>query len=582
LVNLAYMLTMKPIFSLILLLICVQSLSQETKQLFISCDVLGKKNEHVRYYHPVEGEYQVKLKNHYLPNKKDAKALSSFVLINPQDYLKDSLTMVQANSLRHQIELDELIYVNWGLGVDSMNNQAKLDSFSNAACYQRDKKYAGIVQDYFNPFLMSRFEVTNAEYREFVEWVKDSIIREKIYLNSDPTGNDRIDDEIIGEMLVHPDQYFINEELVDYDPSIPEINRGLYPLNWDFDWKKEIKAHQYVPLMSDMYLRPNERWYKRRQLDTKRLIYKFYSIEEDIIALNKSDDSINNRRYILEHEIPVYSDTTDWKDVKGFDYLNSAAANMYYWHPAYDNYPVVGLSFMQIQACLHWKQKKMKKEYPELMSHYELTLPNLREIEWSINSSISKMASIKVGDDAIITDLLIGLENDAVSNNPNLLIPKFLGLTERVWGPVNIQDKKEVNKIIKRYKGLYDNVLQDDIMRDRLTQNSLKNRIEFLSNNVSEWIDMDYKDYEKLLDAYTNYHCFADIDYCQYQRPLDANKIAKNDKDGKLIMGSNWYDERYENTLGVNTGGIYPKRFADKDSSFATVGFRLVLRLKKV
>jgi hypothetical protein len=177
---------------------------------------------------------------------------------------------------------------------------------------------------------------------------------------------------------------------------------------------------------------------------------------------------------------------------------------------------------------------------------------------------------------------LIGLENDAVSNNPNLLIPKFLGLTERVWGPVNIQDKKEVNKIIKRYKGLYDNVLQDDIMRDRLTQNSLKNRIEFLSNNVSEWIDMDYKDYEKLLDAYTNYHCFADIDYCQYQRPLDANKIAKNDKDGKLIMGSNWYDERYENTLGVNTGGIYPKRFADKDSSFATVGFRLVLRLKKV
>ena len=571
---------MKPIFSLILLFICGQSLAQETKQVFISCDVLGKKNEHVRYYHPVEGEYQVKLKNHYLPNKKEAKTLGKFVLINPQDYLKDSLTMVQANSLRHQIEMDELIYVNWGLGIDSMNNQAKLDSFSNAACYQRDNKYAEVVQDYFNPFLMSRFEVTNAEYREFVYWVKDSIFRELIYLNSDPTGNDRIDDEVIGEMLVHPDGYYSEKEgaWIDFDPSQTEINRGLYRLNWEYDWRKEIKENQYIPLISDMYLRPNERWYKRRQQDSERLIYKYYSIDKDIIELNKSDDSINNRRYIIERKIPVYPDTLKWKEI---NYLpsNDPMHNMYFWHPAYDNFPIVGLSFEQIEAYIHWKQMMFEKEHPELMLHYELCLPNLQEIEWAVNSASENYAGWVLGDEEIIPDLNFGLKDD--SDPPYLFLfkTKHMRYTEEVWLPFDItkKHKKDYFQLGKDEDG-HESLAE--IYRMRCTDNSLRNNIEFLSNNVSEWMDMDYQDYEKLLDAYINYNCFADVDYCQYQRPLDANKIAKNDKDGKLIMGSNWYDERYENTLGVNTGGIYPKRFADKDSSFATVGFRLVLRLR--
>ena len=571
---------MKLIFSLFLLFVCGQLLAQETKQVFMSCDVLGKKNEDVRYYHPIEGEYQVKLKNYYLPTKKEQKALPSFVLINPQDYLIDSITMVQANALRHQIDLDELIYVNWGIGVDSMNNQKKLDSFSNSACYVRDEKYSDVVQDYFNPFLISRFEITNAEYREFVGYVLDSLRRDMIYWHGINNPDEIFTDEEMAKMLKHDDQYYdqVNDTWQDFDPSNKFINRGLFSLNFEYDYWKEIPHERIFPIIESLTLRPNERWYKRRQINTKKLIYRYYTIEEQIDSIDhKVRTQFKNSRHIVEHSVSVYPDTLAWTKAKWFPYRDPIA-NMYFWHPAYDNYPVVGLTYVQIQAFIHWKQEKMERQYPELMQKYELALPNLKETEWAVNSSIHYPSNQLTADNQIIPDLLFGLEEDEEGKYAELIKSGQIPYTENVYKAFSSLNAKDYKKGLNRIAKLQPELKRFLLMR--YTQNKLQNNIEFLSNNVSEWMDMDYQDYEKLLDAYINYNCFADIDYCQYQRPLDANKIAKNDKDGKLIMGSNWYDERYENTLGVNTGGIYPKRFADKDSSFATVGFRLVLRLR--
>jgi len=579
---------MKFIICLLVLTYCCQTRAQEKKRVFLSCDALGAKNEDVRYYHPIEGEYEIAVKNHYLPNKKDQKSLSNFVLVNPHEYLKDSLTVIQANSLRHEIDLDELVYVNWKMGVDSLNNQAKLDSFENKACYTRDEKYAEVVQDYFVPFMMSRFEITNAEYREFVDWVKDSIMREKIYSNTNPTGNGEIEDDVIAQMLVHEDKYFDEEEMewVDFDSSEPEKNREMFPFNYDFDWRKELEGDQYVPLISDMYLRPNERWYTRRQPDVSKLVYHYYSIDERQLPVMsdslKNQNSairshINKSRFVIKHEVPIYPDTLSWNEVKWLS-PNQAMPNMYFWHPAYDHHPVVGLSYEQVLAYIDWRQKQLEKEYPELMSRYVLAVPNLQEIEWAVNSSIENNAAWVMGDEELVTDLSFGLEGDPKVKYEFLFKSGQARLTERVSAPMNPLNPKDVKLTSKYYKSHKEELSQNPHLSMRVSQNKLTNGIEFLSNNVSEWVDMDYAAYERLLDAYINYNCFANIDYCQYQRPLDANIIAKNDKDGKLIMGSNWYDERYESNLGINSAGIYPKRFADKDSSYATVGFRLVLR----
>ena len=74
-------------------------------------------------------------------------------------------------------------------------------------------------------FYMDATEITNNEYRQFVEHVKDSIAREKIYLTSE--------DESTEDFINYQDRYFDEEskEMVDYDPSDKEKNRKLFSLN---------------------------------------------------------------------------------------------------------------------------------------------------------------------------------------------------------------------------------------------------------------------------------------------------------------------------------------------------------------
>jgi len=46
-------------------------------------------------------------------------------------------------------------------------------------------------------------------------------------------------------------------------------------------------------------------------------------------------------------------------------------------------------------------------------------------------------------------------------------------------------------------------------------------------------------------------------------------------------MGANWYDERFSSKLGINSAGINAKTFVDPSSSYSTLGFRYVVRVKE-
>ena len=196
-------------------------------------------------------------------------------------------------------------------------------------------------------FWMDETEITNNEYRQFVYWVRDSIIR---------------------RMLA--------AQLEDFAISEDEFGTPIDPpyLNWET--KIDYKDEEVNNILQELYLQPNERFFGRKELDTRKLMYEYYWIDLQQAA-NKNNrynfqtkqyqgqvtnpegqkvDITNRSAFVFRDVINVYPDTLCW--VADFTYsYNEPMTTMYFWHPAYDNYPVVGVTWKQATAFCIWRTK---------------------------------------------------------------------------------------------------------------------------------------------------------------------------------------------------------------------------------
>jgi len=76
----------------------------------------------------------------------------------------------------------------------------------------------------------------------------------------------------------------------------------------------------------------------------------------DIEAASRAAKKGNSDRkdYIKKEELLIYPDTTVW--VKDYNYsYNEPMHNDYFWHQAYGDYPVVGVSWHQAKAFTAWR-----------------------------------------------------------------------------------------------------------------------------------------------------------------------------------------------------------------------------------
>lgn len=220
-------------------------------------------------------------------------------------------------------------------------------------------------------FWMDETEITNNEYRQFVYWVRDSIAYKKL-----------------GEQM--PEDFLIEED---------EFGEAIDPpfINWEntIDWQGDDERE----ILEDMYLPPQERFYRRKELDTRKLMFEYFWIDLKQAAKKFSYDGINSRHsydfdeqqysgdvvnfsvtrngnkidrsgvgktvpvkdrssYIMKDVINVYPDTLCW--ITDFTYsFNEPMTNMYFWHTAFDNYPVVGVSWKQATAFSVWRTQLM-------------------------------------------------------------------------------------------------------------------------------------------------------------------------------------------------------------------------------
>ena len=205
-------------------------------------------------------------------------------------------------------------------------------------------------------FWMDETEITNNEYRQFVDWVRDSLAyvtlkedagKEDLFVTVNEFGEDLDDDE----------QY------IDWTK----------PIDWN-------EAETREALLS-FFLQGDERFYKKHELDVRRLNFVFYwmdfkqaaekkkvngkenraynyktgKYEGDVLRADGTRQAIKDRSsYIVKEEINIYPDTLCWVSDYTYSY-NDPMSAMYFWHPAYDHYPVVGVSWKQAVAFGVWR-----------------------------------------------------------------------------------------------------------------------------------------------------------------------------------------------------------------------------------
>ena len=197
-------------------------------------------------------------------------------------------------------------------------------------------------------FWMDQTEITNNEYRQFVNWVRDSIMRRTLA----KAGIDG----------------FLKEGN-DYDM----LDEDQRPLNWKTKIDTRKKEDQKEAL-EEMYLPVHERFYGRKEIDTRKLLYMYMWVdikqaanprnrynyqkkEYNGFAFNALGEKVevkDRSAFIMHDEVPIYPDTLVW--ISDFSYsYNEPMTNMYFWHVSYDNYPVVGVNWKQANAFCQWR-----------------------------------------------------------------------------------------------------------------------------------------------------------------------------------------------------------------------------------
>ena len=208
-------------------------------------------------------------------------------------------------------------------------------------------------------FYMDDTEITNSEYRQFVEWVKDSITRTKLAILADELGIGP-EDEGIGEYAFQDadttKMSVYDRYMLDNYAGLGETGYEGRALNKDVDlvWDtSEYPDEYYAEVMDSLYVPEEESYNGQRTVDVTKLKYKYTWMDIEAAARAKKG---RRKDFIKQEQLEIYPDTTVW--IRDFEYsYNEPMHNDYFWHDAYSEYPVVGVNWMQAKAFCNWRTK---------------------------------------------------------------------------------------------------------------------------------------------------------------------------------------------------------------------------------
>jgi sulfatase modifying factor 1 len=365
-------------------------------------------------------------------------------------------------------------------------------------------------------FWMDQTEISNNKYRQFVYYVRDSILRTKL-------GEAGIDGR---------NYYMVDKEGNQLDPKV---------LNWEE--KIDGKEENTKAIIEEMYYPPEERFNGQKEIDSRKLNYSYFWVdyqqasravykydykagtgkyEGQVTNLDGVKSAVTNRSNFIMHDIiNIYPDTLCW--IRDFTYsFNDPQASLYFWHPSYDDYPVVGVSWLQARAFSIWRTDFMnsslrKHGVPDVQA-YRLPL----ETEWEY--------AARGG----------------------------LDLSMYPWG--GPYTRNYIGCFLANFKPLRGNYIDDGAVYAAKVGSYEPNEYGLydMSGNVAEWTSCAYAP-----DAYIFTHDL-NPNYEYNAKPGDAPIMKR-----KVVRGGSWKDIAYFLQCGT-------RDYEYQDSTKPYVGFRNV------
>jgi sulfatase modifying factor 1 len=335
-------------------------------------------------------------------------------------------------------------------------------------------------------FWMDATEVTNNEYRQFVWWTRDSLAAIELGLVQSGTNGDTA-----------------------------------------IDWKKAnaIKWSDRATLekLTKLILAPDNRLYNRMEIDPEKIVYNVqdFDLKE---AAKRENAGKARKEFIYRYNEKVYPDTLVW--MRDFSYsYNEPMTKRYFSHPAFGNYPLVGVSWKQAVAFCHWR------------SHY-------------LNSFLEKKKKAVESDFRLPTEA--EWEYAARGGRTQSMFP---------WGNYYLRNKKGC--LLANFKPGRGNYPEDGgfytVRADAFWPNDFG--LYNMAGNVAEWTSSYF--YE---GAYNFQHDMnPDIRY--NAKDQDPPRMKR-----KVVRGGSWKDIGY--FLQTST-----RNYEYQDTTKSYIGFRCVIDL---
>jgi gliding motility-associated lipoprotein GldK len=166
-------------------------------------------------------------------------------------------------------------------------------------------------------FYMDDAEITNNKYRQFHFWVRDSIAHKLI-------GGDHL----------------------------TESEDGTSVINWDMPIDRSVESED-ISAMQSMFYQGEDAVFGKNQINPDVLEYEYIWYDWRAAAAKDAKDQPRSA-FVKRKSVAIAPDTMVW--IKDFTYsYNEPMTRAYYSHPAYDDYPVVGVTWEQANAFNYWR-----------------------------------------------------------------------------------------------------------------------------------------------------------------------------------------------------------------------------------